>query len=836
MPLLSVIGGGSEYAYRGNYDNWPDQFSFTNQSNVIPGTLVTTQITITGINYKSIVTGTNSILISINGGAFISSPQTIRNGQTITLQYQTTSGSDNDFNKSYTTTISVGKRTASWTVSTKVKDNNPNAFTFDTINQTEISTITQSNTITLSGLESGYTTYTFISSGSGTFSVNGSLTYVTSAYVNNNDTIRMKQTSSSVYDTPVITEITVGEYTTQFTVRTRLADSTINPITFSSITNANINVEQLSNTVTLSGVDVGILLSANISTNAGISINSSPSYVFGPVGVNNGDTIRIRIPGTSLTEYSKTTIATLNVSGVIGTFSVTTRPVPIKTIPNSFSFTAITNAELLTVIESNIITLSGMTTGDSGAATISGTSAEFKVTRNGSVVKNYSSSSFQVLNGDQIQLRITSGGELANVQATFTVNGTDTFTNISGTPGSTNANWLVTSKSLTCTAANFSSSLVNVTTNQVGELRSTSFVVSGLNVNCDNIVTVSDGNSYVRVNGSQGTTLNVSNGDTVEVYMTSPSAGTTRTTVITVRRPSGANAVSANWSITTTTLPVVNITLSPSSIFIGDASTLSWSVDYGTSIVSSTFGTTALSGSISVNPTVSTTFSITAIGPGGQSSGSATLTVSIRPPVITLTANPTSVAYNGSTTLTWNSTGANSVSSSNFGASSTSGSTTLYNLISSQTYQITVSGPGGSTSASVQVSVGACIPETTSTSFANFKYGKITYNNGSTDPYGFQSLTPFFTSSTSASYNILLTPSYSYGQVQDLISSYYLSINGRPVELNGLNYWIGDFKGNNRTPATLQNAILVAYNESEKLVVDAAGGRKSILDSCNKTW
>jgi hypothetical protein len=869
MPLLSSIGGGSEYAYRGNYDDWPNPFSFDSQSNLLPGVLATATTTITGINYKAVVRGTNNVEISINGGAFSSSPQTIRTGQTLTIRYQTTSGTDGDFNKTFNTTITVGKRTASWTVSTKIKDTLPNVFNFDTINQANPSTPTESNTITLSGLEPSYTTYAFISSGTATFSVNGG-SYVSNAFISNNDTIRLKQTSSALYNTSVSSEISVGDYATSFTVTTRSADTVIDPITFTAVTNVNINVEQLSNTITISGADPGVPLIANISNNAGISINSAPTYVSGPVTVFNGNTIRIRIPGSVLIGYATTTPAVLNISGVLATFNATTRPRPIKSFPDAFSFTAATNVELQTAIQSNTITLSGMTSGDFGTATISGPSAEFKVIRNGTILRDYSSSSYQVLNGDQIQLRITSGGELANVQATFSVSGTDTFTNISGTPGTTTGNWLVTSKGLVCSATDFSSTLTSgtVTTDTAGQLKSISFTISGLNAGCDNIVTTSDANSYVRVNGSQGTSLTVSNGDTVEVYMTSPAGGTTRTTTVTVRRPNGANAVSANWSITTTTLPVVNITLSPSSIYTGSSSTLSWSVDYGTILVDSNFGAISVNGSQTVNPLSNTTYTLTARGPGGQASGSGTLTVGPKPPTITLTASPTSAAYDGSTTLTWSSTGATSVSSSNFGASATSGSVTLYNLTSSQTYSITVSGLGGSATASVQVSVAGCVATTKNTGFAIFKQATIYYGNGSKD--GFRGMGPtewFFVSSTPQSYSVALPnkPQFSYGQVQDHVNNVYRNIFdqrspntrgsgtvSRPPEEGAISHkpvsWVtlfDNYPSYSNTSSFLDQLTVqmqYAYDEDfsngppEGVLVKTAQFRTKILDACGNPF
>lgn len=80
-------------------------------------------------------------------------------------------------------------------------------------------------------------------------------------------------------------------------------------------------------------------------------------------------------------------------------------------------------------------------------------------------------------------------------------------------------------------------------------------------------------------------------------------------------------------------------------------------------------------------------------------------------PQVVISANPQTVPYNGSTTITWTSTNATSVVSSNFGATSTSGTLNVTNLTSDTTYEITVDGSDGqggtwNTSANTVVFVG----------------------------------------------------------------------------------------------------------------------------------
>ena len=87
-----------------------------------------------------------------------------------------------------------------------------------------------------------------------------------------------------------------------------------------------------------------------------------------------------------------------------------------------------------------------------------------------------------------------------------------------------------------------------------------------------------------------------------------------------------------------------------------------------------------------------------------------------------LTASPSSVSYNNSSTLSWSSTNASSCSASGdwSGSKGTSGSESTNNLTSNSSYTLNCSGEGGSGSCNTSVSVGApsaavtisCSPQT----------------------------------------------------------------------------------------------------------------------------
>jgi hypothetical protein len=79
------------------------------------------------------------------------------------------------------------------------------------------------------------------------------------------------------------------------------------------------------------------------------------------------------------------------------------------------------------------------------------------------------------------------------------------------------------------------------------------------------------------------------------------------------------------------------------------------------------------------------------------------------PPVVTLTASPTSVAYGASSTLTWSSRDVTSCTASGAwsGVQATAGSISTGALTASSTYTITCSGAGGTATKSVTVLVGS---------------------------------------------------------------------------------------------------------------------------------
>jgi|JI81BgreenRNA_FD_contig_123_63178_length_6088_multi_8_in_1_out_0_1 YD repeat-containing protein len=147
---------------------------------------------------------------------------------------------------------------------------------------------------------------------------------------------------------------------------------------------------------------------------------------------------------------------------------------------------------------------------------------------------------------------------------------------------------------------------------------------------------------------------------------------------------------------------------SPPSIVQGQQSTLGWTTNNATSAaISAGVGTVAptAGGSISVSPSSTTTYTITAQGPFGPATSQATVTV-LPPPSCTLSASPGTIALGSSTTLSWTSANASSASINNGVGNVTpvGGGSVVVTPGATTTYTLTVVGALGS-QATQQVTV-----------------------------------------------------------------------------------------------------------------------------------
>ena len=152
--------------------------------------------------------------------------------------------------------------------------------------------------------------------------------------------------------------------------------------------------------------------------------------------------------------------------------------------------------------------------------------------------------------------------------------------------------------------------------------------------------------------------------------------------------------------------PEINFTANPLSIIPGDVSTLSWDVAHADLIFfDNEIGYVAPQGSLEVQPLETTTYTLGAIGPGGNSTETITVTVTLMPPIVEIFAAPETIIFGESTTITWNSTGADTcVIEPDIKEVDPSGNLTA-EPNETTTYTIVATGPGGTATDEVTVTV-----------------------------------------------------------------------------------------------------------------------------------
>ncbi len=158
----------------------------------------------------------------------------------------------------------------------------------------------------------------------------------------------------------------------------------------------------------------------------------------------------------------------------------------------------------------------------------------------------------------------------------------------------------------------------------------------------------------------------------------------------------------------------VSLTLSasPNPVVSGQSVTLTWVTAGATACTASGAwtGSKAASGSATVGPlTTGTTYTLNCTGSAGSIQRSITVNIasSTPAPTVTISANPTSVAANGVSGLTWSSTNATTCTASGgwSGMQATSGTKQVGPLTASTTYTLSCTGSGGTTQQAATVTV-----------------------------------------------------------------------------------------------------------------------------------
>ncbi len=373
----------------GNPDTTPDQFTFTDQTNVPLSSVRTSNtITVSGIDTATNISITGGEY-SLNGGAtWTSSSGTgnIANGQTVIVRH-TSSAS---YSTATNTTLTIGGVSDTFTSTTLafVSDTTPDQFTFTDQTSVPLSSVRTSNTITISGINAA----TNISITGGEYSLNGGTSWSSTSgtgTISNGQQIIVRHTSSGSYSTATNTTLTVGGVSDTFTSTTLAApapDTTPDQFTFTDQTNVPVSSVRTSNTITISGINAA----TNISITGGeYSLNGGSTWTSstGTGTISNGQQIIVR--HTSSASYNTAVNTVLTVGGVSDTFTSTTAAAAAPTY----------SASNLSINEgasgSVTVTTTNVTNGTTLYWTVNATTADVP-TLSGSFTINSNSGSFTI--------------------------------------------------------------------------------------------------------------------------------------------------------------------------------------------------------------------------------------------------------------------------------------------------------------------------------------------------------------------------------------------------------------------------------------------------------
>jgi len=392
-------------------------FSFTNFSsyryyriNISSARWNTTWINITEME----------LIDNLGWGVFTSSAWNVSNWDIVIARIPSSSSAGTTVSAE----VTIGTSTWNFDVTTIAPDSTPDNFSFIDRDNANLSTVYESNDITISGIN---TSASISISGVWEYRKNGWLYTTSAGTVVNGDVIQVRQTSSSSNSVTVSSTITIGWVSWVYNVTTPAPppDSDPDPFSFTSITNANVSTLYTSNNVTISWINTA----SSISISAGeYDINGSKSYTSSAWTVNNGDVISVR--NTSSSTPGNTVSLRLTIWGTeFADFDITT--IPEDNSPLTFNISDQTGANINTLYESDPVIVWGINV--PVLIDITAWSWEYSI-NNGA----WSSSLSSVNNGDSVIVRNTSSSSwLWSISTTLEIGDqSDSFV-ITNWPGDT---------------------------------------------------------------------------------------------------------------------------------------------------------------------------------------------------------------------------------------------------------------------------------------------------------------------------------------------------------------------------------------------------------------
>ena len=291
-------------------DEQPEAFSFAAQTNTAVSSSISSEyITVEGINAPSAISVSGGEY-QINSELYTAVAGTVSVGDQVRVRHTSSSA----YATTTTSTLTIGGISAQFSSTTEAADTTPDAFSFTAQTDVGLSTILESNSISVSGINSP----SAISVSGGSYSVNGSSHTSNAGAVVAGDQVRVSHTSSSAYNSTTTTTLTIGGVSAQFSSTTEAADTTPDAFSFADQTDVALSTTVESTPITVSGINSP----SAISVSGGSYRVNDGSATTDAGAVSLGDEVRVQ--HTSSSAYGGSITTTLTIGGVSAEFSSTT--------------------------------------------------------------------------------------------------------------------------------------------------------------------------------------------------------------------------------------------------------------------------------------------------------------------------------------------------------------------------------------------------------------------------------------------------------------------------------------------------------------------------------
>ncbi len=291
----------------------------------------------------------------------------------------------------------------------KPASSSPTASQFSVVTQAELETWIESSPVTLTGFENEGTLQ--ISVNNGQYSINGGQFSSSNTVIGNLDEIAVRVMSSAEFSTITQASISIGHLAQDlvFTATTQDQDTVPENFSIDNISEADRDTTYTSAAITVNDINAPTIISidsGHYQINSGNFTNQAST-------VSQGDIVRLQLQ--SSTDFSTEVSATLSIGSLDKIFTITT--LPEDTVPNEFSFTAITGAQLSIRYISNIIIVNGI----NSDVEISINNGHYQINN-----EDYVNSSGTISNDDTVSIQLESSNQYSTgTGATLTVAGVE---------------------------------------------------------------------------------------------------------------------------------------------------------------------------------------------------------------------------------------------------------------------------------------------------------------------------------------------------------------------------------------------------------------------------